>query len=126
MIYSFHHFYYWLRGGVESGMAYRAKIFRQLGLDARFVFATTFPDNNIWRETEYLGFLNSETMWLYGFFTDCKNSAKPYTLEQLEEIALDDISNRKSVIDYDRYIREKYLGDLEGLRRRPAGTLLQN
>lgn len=28
-------------------------------------------------------------------------------LEQLEEIALDDISNRKSVIDYDRYIREK-------------------
>lgn len=85
MIYSFHHFYCWLKGGVETGQAYRAKLFRKLGLEAKFVFATTFPDNNIWRETEYLGFLNSETMWLYGFFTDCKNSAKPYTLEQLEE-----------------------------------------
>ena len=42
MIYSFHHFYYWLRGGIESGMAYRAKIFRHLGLEAKFVFATTF------------------------------------------------------------------------------------
>ena len=47
MIYSFHHFYYWLKGGVESGMAYRAKLFRKLGLDAKFVFATTFPYDNI-------------------------------------------------------------------------------
>lgn len=84
MIYSFHHFYEWLRGGVESGMAYRAKIFRNLGLDARFVFATTFPNDNIQHETERLGFLDSEVIWLYGFFTDCKISPVTYTLEQLE------------------------------------------
>lgn len=84
MIYSFHHFYQWLRGGVESGMAYRAKIFRSLGLDAKFVLATTFPDDNIWNETERLGFLDSEVIWLYGFFTDCKISPVTYTLEQLE------------------------------------------
>lgn len=84
MIYSFHHFYQWLRGGVESGMAYRAKIFRSLGLDAKFVFATTFPDDNIWSETERLGFLDSEVIWLYGFFTDCKVSPVTFTLEQLE------------------------------------------
>ncbi len=85
MIYSFHHFYYWLKGGVESGMAYRARIFRELGLDARFVFATAFPNVNIQHETEYLGFLDSEVMWLYGFFTDCKISPVTYTLERLEE-----------------------------------------
>ena len=85
MIYSFHHFYYWLRGGVESGMAYRAKIFRQLGLDARFVFATTFPNGNIQRETERLGFLDLEVLWLYGFFSDCRVSPVTYTLGQLEE-----------------------------------------
>lgn len=84
MIYSFHHFYYWLKGGVETGLAYRAKIFRNLGLEAKFVFATPFPSNNIWKEMEYLGFRESETMWLYSFFTDCKNSAELYTLDQLK------------------------------------------
>ena len=47
MIYSFHHFYYWVKGGVESGMAYRAKLFRDLGLEAKFVFATTFPYDKV-------------------------------------------------------------------------------
>lgn len=84
MIYSFHHFYEWLRGGVESGMAYRAKIFRSMGLDARFVFATTFPKDNIQQEMSRLGFLDSEVIWLYGFFTDCKIAPVTYTLEQLE------------------------------------------
>lgn len=84
MIYSFHHFYEWLRGGVESGMAYRAKIFRSLGVDAKFVFATTFPNDNIQHETEQLGFWDSEVIWLYGFFTDCKISPVTYTVEQLE------------------------------------------
>ncbi|XCP84453.1 glycosyltransferase [Roseburia hominis] len=85
MIYNFHHFYYWLKGGVESGQAYRAKLLRELGLEARFVFATTFPENNIQHETEFLGFLDSEVIWLYGFFTDCKLSPVTYTLEQLED-----------------------------------------
>lgn len=84
MIYSFHHFYYWLKGGVESGQAYRAKLLRHIGLDARFVFATTFPTDNIQHETEYLGFLNSEVLWLYGFFTNCRLSPVTYTLERLE------------------------------------------
>lgn len=84
MIYSFHHYYNWLRGGVESGMAYRAKLFRSVGIDARFVFATTFPNVNIQHETAQLGFLNSEIMWLYGFFTNCRISPVTYTLEQLE------------------------------------------
>lgn len=85
MIYSFHHFYYWLRGGIESGMAYRAKIFRHLRLEAKFVFATAFPYDNIQHETERLGFLDSEVIWMYSFFTDCKISPITYTLEQLEE-----------------------------------------
>ncbi|MCM1231923.1 MAG: glycosyltransferase [Ruminococcus flavefaciens] len=84
MIYSFHHYNYWLKGGVETGLAHRARLFRNLGLDAKFVFATTFPEHNIWEETRRLGFLDSEVLWMYGFFTDCKPSAVTYTLEQLE------------------------------------------
>ena len=85
MIYNFHHFYYWLKGGVETGQAYRAKLFRRLGLEAKFIFATTFPEKNIQQETSYLGFLDSEVIWMYGFFTDCRISPVTYTLEQLED-----------------------------------------
>lgn len=85
MIYSFHHFYYWLKGGVESGMAYRAKLFRNLGIEAKFVFATTFPYDNIQYETERLGFFDSEVLWMYQMFTDCKISPVIYTQKQLEE-----------------------------------------
>lgn len=84
MIYSFHHYNYWVKGGVETGMAHRAKIFRNLGLDAKFVFATTFPEHNIWDETRQLGFLDSEVLWMYGFFSDCRPSPVIYTLKQLE------------------------------------------
>ena len=85
MIYSFHHFYYWRKGGVESGMAYRARLFREMGLEAKFVFATTFPNTNIQHETEFLEFLDNEVIWLYGFFTDCKISPVTYTLDQFEK-----------------------------------------
>ena len=103
MIYSFHHFYYWLKGGVESGMAYRARLFRELGLDAKFVFATTFPNANIQHETEFLGFLDDEVIWLYGFFTDCKISPVTYTLEQFERSCISGeytISRDKGFIVY--------------------------
>ena len=72
------------KGGVETGQAYRAKLFRKLSLEAKFVFATTFPDRNIQSETSYLGLLDSEVIWMYGFFTNCKISPVIYTLEQLE------------------------------------------
>lgn len=85
MIYSFHHFYYWIKGGVESGMAYRARLFRELGLDARFVFATTFRNANIQHEIKSLGFSDDEVIWMYGFFTNCKISPVTYTLEQFEK-----------------------------------------
>lgn len=85
MIYSFHHCVYWAKGGIESGMAYRARLFRELGLDAKFVFATTFPNDNIQHETEFLGFWDSEIIWLYDFFSDCRISPITYTLKQLED-----------------------------------------
>ena len=70
---------------METGQAYRAKLFRRLGLEAKFIFATTFPEKNIQQETSYLGFLDSEVIWMYGFFTDCRTSPVTYTLEQLED-----------------------------------------
>lgn len=81
MIYNIHHFYYWSRGGVETGEAYRAKIFRELGLEAKFIFATPFPNQVFQHEMSRLGFLDSEVEWMYGSFTDCKVSPVTYTLD---------------------------------------------
>lgn len=110
MIYSFHHFYYWSKGGVESGMAYRARIFRSLGLEAKFVFATTFPDANIQHETQRLGFLDSEVIWMYSFFSDCKISPVTYGVNQLENTfdGKDYVfSKNGDVVKYD-FLGERY------------------
>ena len=84
MIYSFHHYYHWVKGGVETGLAYRAKVFRNLGLDAKFVLATVFPEHNVWDEVRRLGLRDSEVLWMYDFFIDCRPSVVTYTLEELE------------------------------------------
>lgn len=94
MIYNFHHFDYWVRGGLEYAQAYRAKIFRNIGLEAKFIFATVFPEGNIQKETSTVGFLDSEVLWLYSFFSDCKIAPTTYTLERLE----DTFENRNFII----------------------------
>lgn len=38
-----------------------------MGMDAKFIFATTFPEHNIWNETRELGYLDSEVLWMYSF-----------------------------------------------------------
>ncbi len=103
MIYSFHHYNYWVKGGVETGLAYRAKIFRNLGLDAKFVFATTFQEHNIWNEIQILGFKDSEVIWMYDFFSDCNPSVVTFTLEQLEKTFSDEnyiFSRDKDIVKY--------------------------
>lgn len=121
MIYSFHHFYYWLKGGVETGIAYRAKLFRELGLDAKFVFATNFRNENVQHETEFLGFSDDEVIWMYGFFTDCKISPVTYTLEQFERSFIDGdytLSRDKNLMIYSfpngSYYRVYLAEDIEG------------
>ncbi len=85
MIYSFHHSTFWMKGGIEASLGYRAKIFRNLGLDAKFVFTNKFPRGNMQKETSFLGLRDSEVIWMYNFFTDCKTSPVTYKLKQLED-----------------------------------------
>lgn len=77
MIYCIHHHDFWVRGGVESGQVYRAKIFRNIGENAKFIFATTFPGNNIQYELSNLGFLDLEIIWLYSFLLIIKLNLLP-------------------------------------------------
>lgn len=75
----------WASSGVEYAQAYRANLFRRIGQEAKFIFMDMFPQENIQHMTENIGFKDSEIIWLYTFFTDCKISPVTYTLAQLEE-----------------------------------------
>lgn len=85
MVYNFNLGIGWASSGVEYAQAYRAKVLRNIGQEAKFVFTDMFPRDNIQHMTENIGFLDSEVIWLYTFFTDCKISPVTYTLKQLEK-----------------------------------------
>ena len=84
MIYNFNLGIGWASSGVEYAQAYRARILRSIGADAKFIFTDMFPRDNIEHMTKNIGFLDSEVIWLYTFFTDCKIAPVSYTLEKLE------------------------------------------
>lgn len=85
MVYNFNLGIGWASSGVEYAQAYRARLLRGIGQEARFVFTDMFPRENIQHMTENIGFLDEEVIWLYTFFTDCRISAVTFTLKQLEE-----------------------------------------
>ena len=85
MIYNFNLGIGWASSGVEYAQAYRAKVLREIGQQAKFVFTDMFPRDNIQHMTENIGFLDSEVIWLYTFFANCKISPVTFTLKQLEE-----------------------------------------
>ena len=85
MIYNFNLGIGWASSGVEYAQMYRARMFRNIGAEAKFVFTDMFPRDNIQHMTDNIGFLDNEIIWLYTFFTDTKIAKVTYTLKQLEE-----------------------------------------
>ena len=84
MVYNFNLGIGWASSGVEYAQIYRAKMLRNIGVDAKFVFTDMFPRDNIEHMTKNIGFLDSEVIWLYTYFTDTKISPVTFTLSQLE------------------------------------------
>ncbi len=84
MIYNFNLGIGWASSGVEYAQAYRARMLRNIGAEAKFIFTDMFPRENIQHMTENIGFLDAEVEWLYTFFTDTKIAPVSYTLKDLE------------------------------------------
>ena len=84
MIYNFNLGIGWASSGVEYAQAYRAGVLRRIGQEAKFIFTDMFPQDNIEHMTANIGFLDSEIIWLYTFFTDCKIAPVTFTLDRLE------------------------------------------
>ena len=84
MIYNFNLGIGWASSGVEYAQVYRARMLRNIGADAKFIFTDMFPQENMEHMTKNIGFLDSEIIWLYQFFTDFPISPVTYTLSDLE------------------------------------------
>lgn len=83
MIYNFNLGIGWASSGVEYAQAYRANIFRKIGVEAKFVFTDMFPTENIEHMTANIGFEDNEIIWLYTYFTDVKIAPVSFTLSDL-------------------------------------------
>jgi len=84
MIYNFNLGIGWASSGVEYAQSYRAKIFRNIGVPAKFVFTDMFPRDNLADMTRNIGFKDDEIIWLYTFFTDYTPEPVTFTLDDLK------------------------------------------
>ena len=85
MVYNFNHGIGWASSGVEYAQSYRAVMLRNIGVPAKFVFTDMIVSENIEHMTKNIGFLDSEIIWLYTFFTDQKIAPVSYTLSDLKK-----------------------------------------
>ncbi len=106
MVYNFNLGIGWASSGVEYAQLYRARMFRNIGVNAKFIFTDMFPKDNIQHMTENMGFLDSEILWLYTYFTDTKIAPVSFDLKQLEKT----IGDRKYTFSRDGKIA-KYIFD---------------
>ncbi|EMP72032.1 glycosyltransferase [Streptococcus sobrinus DSM 20742 = ATCC 33478] len=70
----------WASSGVEYAQAYRSKVFKNLGLEAKFVFTDFFSQDNIIDMTRNVGFSDDQIIWMYSYFTD--QTPAPTTLTE--------------------------------------------
>lgn len=85
MIYNFNLGIGWASSGVEYAQSYRAAMLRNIGADAKFVFTDMIVTENIEHLTKNIGFMDSEIIWLYTFFTDYRIAPVSYTLNDLKK-----------------------------------------
>lgn len=85
MIYNFNLGIGWASSGVEYAQMYRARMFRNIGAKAKFVFTDMISSDNIQALTNNIGFLDDEIIWLYTYFTDCKIAPVSFTLKDFEQ-----------------------------------------
>ena len=84
MIYNFNLGIGWASSGVEYAQSYRAKVLRNIGQPAKFIFSDMFPKDNLVDMTRNIGFKDDEIIWLYTFFTDYTPEPVTYTLDDLK------------------------------------------
>ena len=85
MIYNFNLGIGWASSGVEFAQKYRNTCFHKAGLPAKFIFTDLITTDNIEHYTRNMGFLDSEIIWLYSYFTDYPIAPTSYSRVDFEK-----------------------------------------
>lgn len=107
MIYNFNLGIGWASSGVEYAQLYRARIFRSIKREAKFIFTDMFLRDNLEHLTKNIGLLDEEVIWLYSYFTDVKTAPVSFTLADLEKT----IGNEKYTFSRDGLIAKYVFED---------------
>ncbi len=75
----------WASSGVEYAQAYRAKVLKKLGIEAKFYFSDLFRTENIEHMSKNIGFEDEQVVWLYQYFTDFHTAPCSYPISELEK-----------------------------------------
>lgn len=82
-IYNFNLGIGWASSGVEYAQAYRAQVFRNIQIPAKFVFMEMIKSENIIHLTKNIGFKDEEILWLYQYFSDIRLAETTYTISDV-------------------------------------------
>lgn len=83
----------WASSGVEYAQAYRAKLLRNSKHQMKFVFLDFIQSENIQTLTHNMGFLDSEIIWLYQYFSDIKIAPTTYTIDDIQRHLDNDVTH---------------------------------
>ncbi|MGW7935017.1 accessory Sec system glycosyltransferase GtfA [Staphylococcus xylosus] len=86
----------WASSGVEYAQAYRAKLLRNSKYQMKFVFLDFIQTENIQTLTHNMGFLDSEIIWLYQYFSDIKIASTTYTIDDIEQHLDNDVTSTET------------------------------
>lgn len=85
MIYNFNSNLWWASSGIEYAELYRDNIFKKNNIDTKYIFTEFFSNENIQRMSRNIGYMDSDIIWLYNFFTDTKIAPCSYTIYDFEK-----------------------------------------
>ncbi|MGT2929712.1 accessory Sec system glycosyltransferase GtfA [Streptococcus dentasini] len=74
----------WASSGVEYAQAYRSKVFKNLDIDAKFIFTDFFSQDNIIDMARNVGFSDDQIIWMYTYFTDQTPAPTTFTEADLK------------------------------------------
>lgn len=88
---------------VDHSQAYRAKLLRQLGIPAKFIFTPWFVRGNLVENAQSYGFEADELLWLYNYFTDVSLAKSSTQVADILPQIPYDLSLREETVEFVRY-----------------------
>lgn len=82
MIYSINFSIGWASSGVEYAQRYRARVFKHLGIPAKFLYLDFIDSGNFYELVKNIGINPDDSIWIYNYLCGIKSSKCSITVEK--------------------------------------------